>query len=374
MKRFATMLLAPAVAIVFAVVISSVVLLASGNSPTLAYSQMWHFGTRVDSVISMVNRAVPLYLSACAVAIGFKMGLFNIGVEGQYRLAALFAAAAGAAVHLPAPLHVAMIIVIAVAVGATWSGIAGVLKVTRGIHEVIATIMLNAIATGLGAYFLAQHFKDKAAAGLVTKTKELPKSGQMPSLNRVLTAVGIDESRLRNTDLHGFLIGAIVAGVLFWVLVNRTRFGYELRASGMNPFAARVSGVNPKAMVVRTMLISGAFAGLVGLPQLLGFFHNYGIDFTTGFGFTGIGVALLGRNHPVGMAFGALLFGFMDRAALILDLNRIPKEIVAIMQGTILLSVVIAYEVVRRMVQAQEVRAAARAAESRHDTPEGVAA
>jgi simple sugar transport system permease protein len=141
--------------------------------------------------------------------------------------------------------------------------------------------------------------------------------------------------------------------------VWRTRFGFDLRASGLNPWAAQASGVDPKGMIVKAMLLSGGIAGLVGLSETLGYFHRYTLDFTTGLGFTGIAVALLGRNHPFGMAIGAFLFGFLSSSAQILDLDGIPKEIVGIMQGVILLSVVVAYEVVRRIRAAAEVRAAA---------------
>jgi simple sugar transport system permease protein len=123
-------------------------------------------------------------------------------------------------------------------------------------------------------------------------------------------------------------------------------------------------------MVMRTMLLSGAMAGLIGMPQLLGFFHRYTLDFPTGLGFTGLAVALLGRNHPAGIAAGALLFGFLGRSAEILDLTDVPKEIADIMQGTIILSVVVAYEVVDRMVRGQEARRAAAAARRAPVTPE----
>ena len=370
-KRAGLLLLGPVLAIAFSVVVSSIALVLSDNSPTLAFSEMWKFGTRLDSIISMLNRAVPLYLSALAVAIGFKMNLFNIGVEGQYRIAAVLAAAAGAAVDLPAPLHVLFIVLVAVAVGGVWGAIPGLLKVTRGVHEVISTIMLNTIATGLAAYLLANWLRAENAPGdLVIKTEDIPTSGWFPSLNPVLEAFGIDVAeRAPGSDLAGFLVVAALLGVVFYLLVWRTRFGFDLRASGVNPGAARASGVDPRRMVVQTMALSGAIAGLVGMSQLLGVFHRYTIDFPTGYGFTGIAVALLGRNHPAGMALGALLFGFMDRSAQILDLNAIPKEIVVIMQGVILLSVVIAYEIVHRVRQAAEVRAAAAQTGPRtHDT------
>ena len=204
------------------------------------------------------------------------------------------------------------------------------------------------------------------------KTKEIPSSGLIPSLNPLLRAVGIHPPS--GSDLYGFLPLAIVFGIGYYVLVWRTRFGYDLRASGYNPDAARVSGVDPRAMILKVMLLSGATAGLVGLPDLFGLYHRYTIDFVVGLGFTGIAVALVGRNHPVGIALAAFLFGFLDRSAAILDLEGIPKEITIIMRGVIILCVVIAYEVVRRFVQAQEVKAAAARTREPSDQPEAVPA
>ncbi|MCU1376548.1 MAG: inner-rane translocator, partial [Actinomycetia bacterium] len=205
LRRIGLALLAPAAALVFALAVSSLALLLSGNSPGGTFSAMWEYGTRERTLITTVNQAVPLYLSAVAVAIGFKMGLFNIGVEGQYRLAAVMAAAAGAAVSLPPVLHVPFIILVAMVTGAAWAGVAGVLKATRGVHEVIATIMLNTIATGIGAYLLANYFQDRDNS-LNTKTKLIPTSGWVQSLNRLLGNVP------PNAHLQGFLVGAIVIG------------------------------------------------------------------------------------------------------------------------------------------------------------------
>lgn len=356
LRRVVLGLVAPVSALAFALLVSSGALLLIGESPTQAFASMLDYGTRVDSILSILNRATPLFLSGLAVAIGFKMGLFNIGVEGQYRLAALLAAGVGGALSLPAPLHITLIVLTAMAVGAGWAGIAGILKVTRGVHEVISTIMLNFIAIGLGQYLFSTYLQaPRGPQDLIIKTRQIPPSGRFPSLNRLVGSLGLETRQ----DLFGFVLVAILVGVLFYVIVWRTRFGYDLRASGVNPDAARVSGVNPNAMVVRTMLLSGAIAGLVGMSDLLGFFHMYTLDFPVGLGFTGIAVALVGRNHPVGIALAALLFGFIERSAQILDLEEIPKEIITIMQGVIILSVVIAYEVVRRLIQAQEVRAAA---------------
>ncbi|HEX9693568.1 MAG TPA: ABC transporter permease [Actinomycetota bacterium] len=357
-------LLVPVSAIVMALGVSSLVLIIIGENPLSAFRSMVSYGTQPNSLASMVNRAVPLYVAGLAVAIGFKMNLFNIGVEGQYRLAALLSAAAGAAVSLPAPLHIAFIMLVAMAVGASWAGIAGVLRVKRGVHEVVSTIMLNFIATGLGAYLLANYLrKPRLPNELIIQTRRIPPSGALPNL----AVVG-------GEDLRSFLVIAIAVGIAVYVLIWRTRFGYDLRATGINPEAARASGVDPNRMIVRTMLISGAIAGLIGMSDLLGFFHAYTLDFPTGLGFDGIAVALVGLNHPAGIAIAALLFGWVDRAAQILDLEGIPKEVIIITKGVIILSVVVAYEVVRRIVQAQQIKAAAEATRRLEAKKEAVAA
>jgi ABC-type uncharacterized transport system permease subunit len=357
-RRILVMFLAPVAALILGLGISSIAVLLIHQSPITAFKTMAQFGIRTDSLIFTVNEAIPLFIAGLAVAIGFKMNLFNIGVEGQYQLAALLAAYVGAITPVPGPIRIALILIVAMAVGAAWSGIAGVLKVTRGIHEVISTIMLNFIAFGIIAYLLRTYLKQHNAPGdLVIKTKQIPSSGLIPSLNGLLKVLGVHPPP--GSALYGFLPLAIVIGILYYLLVWRTRFGYDLRATGVNPDAASVSGIDANAMVIKTMLISGAIAGLAGMPDLFGLYQRYTIDFVSGLGFAGIAVALVGRNNPVGIALGALLFGFLDRSAQILDLENIPKEITIIMRGVIILAVVIAYEVVRRVVQAQEVRAAA---------------
>jgi ABC-type uncharacterized transport system permease subunit len=361
-------LAASLLAVLFALVVAGAALLAIGESPLAAFGSMLSYGVRFESLISIANRAVPLYVSAVAVAIGFKMGLFNIGVEGQYRIAALIAAYIGGVVLLPPVLHLLLIIAVAMVVGGAWAGIAGVLKVRRGIHEVISTIMLNYIAVGLGAYLLANHLREEGAAGdLAVRTPQIAASGLFPSLNPLLAGLGLEVPQ--GSDLQGFILVAIALGAAYYVLVWRTRFGYDLRAVGMNAGAAEASGVSSGRMVVTAMVLSGAVAGLVGMSQLLGFFGRYTSDFPTGLGFLGIAVALVGRNQPVGMGFAALLFAFLNRSAQILDFEQIPKEIEVIIQGIIILAVVIAYEVARRMIDARQVADAAARADAAAPQP-----
>jgi general nucleoside transport system permease protein len=352
LRRLGPALLAPVLAVVVALVISSAVMAALAVNPFDVFGVMLDFGEsptqQVTAMVVIVNRAIPLFLAGLAVAIAFRMGLFNIGVEGQYRLATIVAAAAGAAVSLPAPLHLGLIIVVAVVVAAIWAGIVAVLKVTRGVSEVISSIMMNFIALGIASYLLTGPFRGSPEGASIIATADIPESGQMPGLNAIFDVFGLANPP---RQLYGFLIIAVVVGVGVAILLNRTRFGFDLKASGMSPSAASASGVNARGMVIKTMLLSGAVAGLIGLPDLLGNTHSYTTDFTAGLGFLGIAVALLGRNKPVGIALAALLFAFLDRALVPLQINDYPSSVVTIVQGTIVLAVVIANEIARRVAR-----------------------
>jgi simple sugar transport system permease protein len=341
-KSYTRTIVAALIALVFSLILTSIVLSVSGFNPPSTFQAMFEFGKDPDSIVNTVNRAATYYLSALAVAVGFRMNLFNIGVDGQYRLAAMLAAAAGGAWALPAVLHQVVIVLVAVVVGGLWAAIAAFLKVTRGVSEVISTIMLNFIASGLIAFLLnPQRLAVKVAGSNNIGTKPISSSGRMPGIS-------YPGSELK---IYSFVLVAVLAGIAFWYMINRTRFGFDLRATGLSQSAAVASGVDAKRMVVVAMVMSGAVAGLVGMPQLLGGSYSYSLDFPTGIGFTGIGIALLGRNSPVGIAFASLLWAFLDQSSQILDFNDIPKEIVAITQAAVLLSVVIVYEVVSRVGQ-----------------------
>ncbi|NLD76078.1 MAG: ABC transporter permease [Acidimicrobiales bacterium] len=348
---------APILALVGAAVIAGIILAATGNDPGDVLQVIVDDGFETRRVVDTLNRAAPYYIAGVAVAIGFKMTLFNIGVEGQYRLAALVAAWAGASVNLPAPLHVLFILMVAVITGAAWAAIPGLLRATRGVHEVISSIMLNSIALGLGAFLLHRWFRAPAGEypGAVG-TEVLPTPGRLPLLNGLVEKLGVDLPP--GTRLQSYIFIALIIGVAYHLVISRTRFGFDLRASGSNPEAAEASGVDPKRMVVVTMVLSGAVAGLIGLNNVM---SNVGdqarytdVSVVGGLGFTGIAIALLGRNHPVGIALGALLWAFMDALQTPLSSAQLPKQITAILQGVAVLSVVIAYEVVRRIEQRQQ--------------------
>ena len=343
---------APLLAAAVAIAVSSIALWIAGDDPVEAFREMWQTIDSTESVVIIINKAVPFYVAGVAVAIAFKMNLFNIGAQGQYLLATMFAAAIGAAVNLPPPIHVAFIVLVAMFVGALWASIAGVLKVTRNVNEVISTIMLNYIATGILAFVIFEiDFFRNQNVELVAETRPLPDSARLPPLNRLFEVFGFHFAD--GVTLQGFLPYAIILGILYYLMLNRSRFGFDLRISGLNPAAARSAGVNPKAMVIKTIVLSGAVAGLIGMSNLLADpqFGKYGDQFPKTLGFTGIAIALLGRNHPVGIAAAALVWATIERATQRLSLLGIPQEVGLILQGTFLLAAVIAYEVVNRRNQ-----------------------
>jgi simple sugar transport system permease protein len=294
------------------------------------------------------------------VAIGFQMKLFNIGIEGQFRLAACVAAIVGGALALPPVVHTLVIILVGALVGAFWALIPALLKAYRGVHEVISSIMLNFVATGLIAFLISTDAFGVLQGNNIS-TDPIEPSGQFPG-------IPFGDSG----TVFGMVFVAAALGLAYGFMLNRTRFGFELKASGESPTAAAAGGVDARRMVVIALVLSGAMAGLVGLPELLGRDFAYTLTSPQGYGFTGIAVALLGRNHPLGIALGALLWAFLDKSALALDNVGVPREIVLIMQGSVVLSVIIAYEVVRRYELVAEQRRVAAQLRSAPAAPAGV--
>ncbi|HEY0904948.1 MAG TPA: ABC transporter permease [Marmoricola sp.] len=358
LRQVGLTLVAPVLAVVFAIVVTTIILIAAGDPVGDVWATIFS-APKPRNLVNIINSGSVLYLSALAAAVGFRMNLFNIGVDGQYRIAAFVAAWVAGEAWLPGILNVLLALVVAMLVGAMWAGIAGILRVTRGVSEVISTIMLNAIATALVAFMLR-----KVAVGGSNNitTTPIPESSRLEGFDIIPGAV--------NT-VYTLALVAVLAGIFYWALLGKTRFGFSLRATGQSESAAVAAGISVGRMIVYSMLISGAIAGLIGMPLLFGDSHSYGVTFQPGLGFAGIAVALLGRNHPVGIAFGALLFAFLNEQANPLQIRAgVSDEIVNIIQGVIVLSVVIAYEVVRRYNNAAEQRKVAeQLAESRGHGP-----
>jgi general nucleoside transport system permease protein len=338
-------------AIFLALFICAVLLLVTGKDPLAAYGKILETGFTSDKFVEMLKRATPLIFSAIAVAIGFKMNLFNIGVEGQYLFAALIAAEMGTHVSLPAPLHVLFILVVAMVSGAAWASIAAFLKIVRGINEVISTIMLNYIALSFIQWLFETFFRDDSDGGLNVKTTKIAPSGRMPDLV--------------HDRLNGMFIVALLVAFVFWIVVFRSRFGFRLRASGLNPIAARTAGIPASRMILVALMLSGAVAGLVAMPAVIGDVYGYGPSaIATQYGFAGIAVALLGRNHPLGIVGAAMLFGFLDSTSAELQLSGIPSSIVKVIQAIIVLVVVIVNEASSRRYNRRTAERAAMALKS----------
>jgi simple sugar transport system permease protein len=329
---------APVLALVVAFVVTSLVLVAVGDP----VGEVWKTILTVPKprqTVNIVNAASVFYLSAIAVAVGFRMNLFNIGVDGQYRVAVFAAAVFAGQAWLPGLLNVVVAILIAMVAGGLWASIAAYLKVKRGVSEVISTIMLNAIATGLVSWLLSK-VADRRAGSNAVNTKEIPESSQLEGLKLVPEATN---------RVYTLIVLAVLVGFLYWFVLGRTRFGFDLRATGRSESAAVASGVNVPRMVMTAMILSGALAGLVGMPLLFGQDHNYGTTFQSGLGFAGIAIALLGRNNAVGIAFASILWAFLDVQSNALQIQAdVAQELVNIIQGVILFAVVIAYELIRR--------------------------
>jgi general nucleoside transport system permease protein len=310
--------LVPIAATVLAFLIGGLVVAITGNNPITAYKAIfegtglnwffpWVSGETREAAANDLQQTLilmaPLILTALAVAFAFRCGLFNIGGQGQYWVG--FIAALWVGTHfegLPRPLHVLLAIVASIVAGGIWGGIAGILKATVGAHEVITTIMLNWIAIFGGTYLYEIGGPLQGPQESIPRSDEVFESAELWPIWGSLPA------------LHAGIFIALFALVVYSVLLNRTTLGFEVRAVGFNPEAARYSGISVAKNYFLALAISGAFAGLAGSVDLLGFKFSVDVgDFSTNFiAFTGIAVALLGRTRAVGILFAALLFAALE--------------------------------------------------------------
>ena len=310
----------PVLTVVLAFLIGGLVVLATGHNPLLAYRDIfngaglnWLFHPTTDTQGSVAAynlsqtllQSTTLIFTGLAVAFAFRCGMFNIGGEGQYIVGLVVANWIGVSFAGMSTLpHVLLAVVGATLAGAAWAGIAGVLKATTGAHEVISTIMLNWIAIYTAIWLFGDGGPLQGNQPTVPVSKDVASSAQLPVIWGTKGFQGLD---------IGFLL-AIGALVVFWAIINRTTLGYEVRAVGFNPDAAAYGGINVKKNLIRAMAISGAFAGMGGAVDMLGYLYHYGsLDVQNsaagGVGFIGIAVALLGRNTAVGVFLGSVLFG-----------------------------------------------------------------
>jgi general nucleoside transport system permease protein len=279
------------------------------------------FGPISDTLVN----AAPLILGGLAVAVAFRAGLFNIGVQGQLVMGAVAAGYVGFAWSLPPGIHLLVALLAGIVGGALWGGIVGFLKARSGVHEVISTIMLNYVAVYFLGYLLSVNGFQKAhSTEAISRTVE--SSARLPHL------LG---SKL---SLHAGLALAILAAVGCWWLLSRSTIGFQLRAVGANPFAARTAGMRINRSYVTVMIISGGLAGLVGCSQILGTRSALTVDIDAGFGFDAITVALLGRGTPFGTVLAGLLFGAFRAGGVVMNTNTTtPSDVVSVIEPVMVL-------------------------------------
>ncbi|MFC1565277.1 ABC transporter permease [candidate division KSB1 bacterium] len=320
-----------------AVFICGMIIIFAGENPLSVFMLFISdaFGT-VTGFLYTLYYTTPLIFTGLAVGLGFRAGLFNIGAEGQLYAGAFAAAWAGITLNfLPGWLQLPCAILAAAAAGGIWGWIPGYLKGKFGSHEVITTIMMNFIAFGIVGYLITKPFHDPS--DVIPQTVEISPSAQIPLIADVVKYIGIDIPR--SVPLNMSFLIAIAAAVIVYILLWKTVPGYEIRASGASPEAAAAGGINVIRVTALTMAACGALAGLVALNEILGYRHRFLLNFSPGYGFTGIAIALMGRNHPFGILAAALLFGALTRGAIIIDINfeNISKDIIYIFQGIIIL-------------------------------------
>ncbi len=327
----------PLMNLLLALLLAALVVLATGSSPLDAMAALVRgaFGSG-EAIGYTLYYATDMIFAGLAVAVAFHAGLFNIGVEGQAYIGGLGAALV--CLNLPtlpgwtlAPLAIAA----AALFGAGWAWVPAWLQARRGSHIVITTIMFNFIAYSLMVYLLVNVLI--APGQMSPETPPFTPAAALPSMQSLAAGIGLT---LAQTPLNAAFLLAIACLLLVWGVIWHTRWGYALRVVGASPRAALYAGIEPGRQVILAMLFSGALAGGIAANEVLGAQHKLLIGFTSGYGFTGIAVALMGRNHPVGILLAAILFGalYQGGAEMAFDLPNISSDLVVAIQGLVILT------------------------------------
>lgn len=341
----------PLVAVLAAFVVGGVVIMIMGDNPFTTFGLLLgnSFGSAKDIGWTLFY-ATPLIFTGLAVMVAFRCGLLNIGAEGQLYMAAFATAWVGIKfggtvvnifgkeenwswASLPAIVLVPLCILTAIVVGGVWGAIPGYLRAKFGSHEVINTIMLNFIGVALVSYFTQYWYK--VPGDPLLQTAEIGPAAHIPRISQYIP--GMPDF----VPLSVAFLIAIVTCVLVYIFLWKTKWGYELRAVGENPAAAEYGGINPRKQIVIAMTISGALAGMVAIGEVMGYRYRYYDGFSDGWGFLGIAVALLGRNHPLGIFLAAIFFAVLKRGEIFVDIETkyVSKDVVEVLQGIIIIFV-----------------------------------
>lgn len=314
------------IAILIAFLTGAIVLVVTGHSPLKAYSAMMMgaFGD-VFGIGQTFTQATPIIFTALAFLFAFKCGLFNIGAEGQLLVGGFAAALVGISFHgLPAFIHLPMALLAGALAGGLWGFIPAILKAKLGAHEVITTMMLSYVAFYVTGYMVNYPYK---APGWVAQTVPIAPSAELPRI-------------LQPTQLSASIFMAVILAGLAHYTLQKTTFGYEVRATGLNPTAAESGGISIKRGMILALVISGAMAGLGGAGEVMGVHRRFIEGFSPGYGWDGLAVALVGGLHPVGVLLAAVLFGALRSGGMVMTrATGVPLDIVFILQALVILFV-----------------------------------
>jgi simple sugar transport system permease protein len=336
LPRWAEYALLPGLNLAAALLLSAAIIKLIGESPWQALQLLASgaFGAQ-DAIGYTFYYATNFIFTGLAVAVAYHAGLFNIGAEGQAYIGGLGAGLVCLAVgQWPVWAVLPLAALAAAAFGAGWAFIPAWLQARRGSHVVITTIMFNFLASALMTYLLVNVLIKPGQQS--PESREFGPGAILPTLSDALGRFGIT---FAPSPLNLAFLLALAASALVWVLLWRTRWGYAIRVTGQNPDAARYAGISPTATTVGVMLLSGALAGGLGINELMGEQHRILLDFPGGAGFVGIAVALMGRNHPVGIFFAAVLFGalYQGGSQLSFDMPHVTRDMVVVIQGLVIL-------------------------------------
>lgn len=325
----------PVAGIVLSIILGAVIMVITGYNPLEAYKALFYGGFVRNWSVSILN-AVPLIFTGLSVAFAFKAGLFNIGAEGQYYIGTMMATWLGLRLGLPPLFVFVLVFLISGLASAAYNIIPATLKVKTGAHEVITTMMLAHVARYLSPIFIRSNGGDPASSSHPYVTDTLPEANWLPVFKSFLPEA--------NYRLHiGILIAIAVAFLVYYVLYY-TRWGFEIRAVGQNPSAAKAQGISIGVNIMRALLVAGFLSGLAGANQVLGLDHKMFENLNANYGWNGISVAILASNHPIGVIFTGLLWGALDSGGQYMArTTQIPNSIVEIIKGTILFLVVARY-------------------------------
>jgi simple sugar transport system permease protein len=327
----------PMISAALAIGVGSIIIWASGYDPGAAFAALFKGSLGTPKAIGdTLLKSTPLIMTGLAVAYGFRAGLFNIGAEGQLFMGGLAATALGLQLTgVPWFVAVPLMLVAAMAAGAAWAFVPALLKARIGAHEVITTMMFTYIGRYLVGWLVNGPLKEP---GGIPQTYALEPSAQLPRIASLFSDATKEAFPfLALGRAHMGIVVALLAAVVIWLILKYTTLGYENRAVGYNRWASETAGISVQWTIVKALCISGALAGLGGAVEVMGVHHRLFDQFSSGFGFTGIAVALLAKNHPLGVIPASLLFGALAAGAGTMQFEAdVPQKIISIIQALVI--------------------------------------